>query len=118
MTKFENLRIPGCKQDHPLENIHKKIILEDKHNVIEVIIGNYNKDGFTYCVAGHNCHIGEERYNIEPTSENGLYKSERGAIIGMLSYLWETFSKVWPPEVAEVVKLAIWEYRQTSLFDY
>ena len=114
---FSNLRIPGCKQVNPLENIHKKIIFEDKHNVIEVIIANYDKDGYTYCVAGHNCHIGEEHYNIDATSENGLYKSERGAIMGMLSYLCETFSKVWPPEVVEVIKLAIWEYRQTSFFD-
>lgn len=114
---FSNLRISGCKQDHPLENIHKKIILEDKHNVIEVIIGNYNKDGMNYVVAGHNCHVGEFSVAINPNPENGVYMNERYAIISMLCYLHETYGKQWPAEVVKIIELAVWENRQFSLFD-
>ena len=114
---FSNLKLPGTRQEHPLMNEHKKVIMQDKHNVIEVIIANYDKDGFTYCVAGHNCIIGEQSVHIEPTTANGLYKSERGAVICMLSYLAETFGNTWPEEVVRVLRLAIWEYRQTSFFD-
>lgn len=117
MKEFKNLKLPGVKMLSPIMNLHKKIIIEDRHNVVEIILGNYTHNGMCYCVAGHNCHIGEQSVKIEPKPENGLYKSERGAVICMLSYLAETFGKIWPEEVVKILQLAIWENRQTSFFD-
>ena len=117
MERIRGIKLPGVKLVGEIQNRHKKVILEDRHNVIEIILGSYDYNGMNYVVAGHNCHIGEHSVKIDPSPENGLYKSERGAVICMLSYLAETFGKVWPEEVVKVLNLAIWEYRQTSFFD-
>lgn len=115
--KYQNLRLPGTKLAGTVYDRHKKIIFEDKHTVIEIDIASYDDKGTRFFVAGHNCYVGEQSVKIEPKPENGLYKSERGAVICMLSYLSETFGKTWPEEVVKILQLAIWENRQTSFFD-
>lgn len=115
--KYQNLRLPGTKLAGEVYDRHKKIILEDKHTVIEIDIASYDDKGTRFFVAGHNCHVGEEHVAISPNPENGLYTTERNAVICMLSYLSETFGKTWPEEVVKILQLAIWENRQTSFFD-
>ena len=115
--KYQNLRLPGTKLAGTVYDRHKKIIFEDKHTVIEIDIASYDDKGTRFFVAGHNCHVGEEHVAISPNPENGLYTTERNAVICMLSYLSETFGKNWPEEVVKILQLAIWENRQTSFFD-
>lgn len=115
--KYQNLRLPGTKLAGTVYDRHKKIIFEDKHTVIEIDIASYDDKGTRFFVAGHNCHVGEEHVAISPNPENGLYTTERNAVICMLSYLSESFGKNWPEEVVKILQLAIWENRQTSFFD-
>lgn len=117
MNKFRNLRLPGIKLAGEVIDRHNKIIFEDKHTVIEILLGSYSHDGMNYIVAGHNCHVGEDHVAINPNPENGLYTSERNAIVYMLHYLYETYGQQWPSEVVKIIELAVWEYRQTSIFD-
>lgn len=117
MERFRGIKLPGVKLVGEIQNQHKKVILEDRHNVIEIILGSYDYNGMNYVVAGHNCHVGDVSVSIEPTPENGVYMNERYATISMLCYLHETYGKQWPVEVVKIIELAVWENRQTSLFD-
>ena len=117
MYKFGNLRLPGTKLAGTVYDRHKKIIFEDKHTVIEIDIASYDDKGTRFFVAGHNCHVGEDHVAITPNPENGLYTTERNAIVCMLHYLHETYGQQWPSEVVKIIELAVWEYRQTSFFD-
>ena len=35
----------------------------------------------------------------------------------ILRYLYETYGQQWPSEIVKIIELAVWEYRQTSIFD-
>lgn len=117
MGNFHSIKLPGVKFEGEIQNQHKKVIFEDRHNVIEIILGRYSHNGMDYVVAGHNCHVGEFSVAINPNPENGVYVNEKYAIISMLCYLHETYGKQWPVEVVKIIELAVWENRQFSLFD-
>lgn len=117
MSDFSNLRKPGVAQKSPVLNEHKKVIFEDKHYVIEILLATYFHDGYQYVVAGHNCIVGAEPERLSPTPENGLYCSERAAVVSMLNYIGNNHAAKWPEEVQQIIKLAIMQERQISIFD-
>ena len=117
MINFHSIKLPGVKFEGEIQNQHKKVIFEDRHNVIEILLGRYSHNGMDYVVAGHNCHVGDVSVSMKPTPENGVYMNERYATISMLCYLHETYGKQWPSEVVKIIELSIWENRQTSFFD-
>lgn len=118
MSDFSNFRLPGVAPHSPVMNLHKKVILEDRHTVIEILIGNYTHEGTTYCVAGYHIINGEQTETIDPKPDNGLYRFERQAIIFMVRHLRNKFKDVFNAETLKVLQLAETQYRQVPMFDF
>lgn len=117
MSDINNLRKPGVAQRTPVLNEHNKVIFEDKHYVIEILLATYFHEGYQYVVAGYNCIVGSEPKRLNPTPENGLYCSERAAVVSMLQHIGNNIASQWPEEIKEILKLAIYQERQTSIFN-
>lgn len=67
-------------------------------------------------VCGYSVLIKDERYHIEPVTDNGLYDNERNAKIFMVAKLQKDFCRLLSPEVLRVLHLYEWQLRQACLF--